>query len=200
MKKFDKAKKVIESNGGIAEMSDLISAEITVNDITALCKNERLYRLRHGFYCLSDNIPSDEQLLSVLLPEGIVCLGSALYHYGYSDYAPLKWSVTVPREISLAKLKIDMLPLEPHFAIKKNYNLGKTHDDFNGVTLAVYDRERTICDCFKFRSRLDTEIFAKAVNAYIADDNKNLAALSRYSRQLRVYKKVSEMMEVLLNG
>ncbi len=55
-------------------MSYLISAGITVNDITALYKNGRLYRLNHGFYCLSDNVPSEEQMLSILLPEGIVCL------------------------------------------------------------------------------------------------------------------------------
>lgn len=36
-------------------------------------------------------------------------------------------------------------------------------DNFNGVELAVYDRERTICDCFKYRTKLDNEIFNKAM-------------------------------------
>lgn len=34
------------------------------------------------------------------------------------------------------------------------YELGKTTNDFDGVTLSVYDRERTICDCLKYRSVL----------------------------------------------
>ena len=66
--------------------------------------------------------------------------------------------------------------------------------------LVPYDRERTICDCFKYRSRLDNEIFNKAINAYVKDDKKNLNNLSAYSQKLRVYKKVTELMEVLLNG
>lgn len=41
--------------------------------------------------------------------------------------------------------------------------MGKVTDDFNGAVLAVYDRERTICDCFKYRTKLDNEIFNKAV-------------------------------------
>jgi len=80
------------------------------------------------------------------------------------------------------------------------YELGKTTADFNGVMLPVYDRERTICDCFKYRSRLDNEIFNKALNAYVNDSKKDLRILSGYAKKLRVYKKVTELMEVLLNG
>ena len=72
--------------------------------------------------------------------------------------------------------------------------------NFNGVALPVYDRERTICDCFKYRSRLDNELFAKALNAYVNDTSKDLKNLSEYAKQLRVHKKVTELMEVLLNG
>ena len=80
------------------------------------------------------------------------------------------------------------------------YDLGKTTDTFNGVVLPVYDRERTICDCFKYRAKLDNEIFNKALNAYANDTEKKLSNLSAYAKKLRVYKKVTELMEVLLNG
>ena len=76
----------------------------------------------------------------------------------------------------------------------------KTLADFNGVVLPIYDRERTICDCFKYRSRLDHEIFRKALNAYATDEKKNLQNLSIYAKKLRVYKKVNELMSVLLDG
>ena len=71
---------------------------------------------------------------------------------------------------------------------------------FNGVQLAVYDRERTICDCFKYRTKLDNEIFGKALNAYAADEKKNLNNLSRYAKDMRVHKKLVDVMEVLLNA
>ena len=80
------------------------------------------------------------------------------------------------------------------------FEIGKTNGDFNGVRLAVYDRERTICDCFKYRTKLDNEMFNKALNAYAADKKKNLSNLSNYAKKMRVYKKLMDVMEVLLGG
>lgn len=102
--------------------------------------------------------------------------------------------------MSRTKLKVDSLAIRPYYMQPELYELGKITDNFNGVELPVYDRERTICDCFKYRSRLDNEIFIKAINAYVKDNKKNLNNLSAYSPKLRVYKKVTELMEVLLNG
>lgn len=79
-------------------------------------------------------------------------------------------------------------------------NLEKSSITLTGVKLPLYDRERTICNCFKNHSRLDNEIFNKAINAYVKDDKKNLNNLSVYPQKLRVYKKVIELMEILLNG
>ena len=92
------------------------------------------------------------------------------------------------------------MSITPHYVPVSDYTLGKTESDFNGYTLLIYDKERTICDCFKYRNQMDRETFAKAINAYSVDNDKNLINLSKYAKQLRVYKKVTEMMEVLLNG
>lgn len=79
---------------------------------------------------------------------------SALFYYGYSDFSPRQWSIAVPRTFSRTKLKIDSLTTKVY-----------------SVQLAVYDRERTICDRFKYRTK-----------------------------KMRVYKKLMDVMEALLNG
>lgn len=196
-----KVKEVIVNNGGIAKSADFVAAGIRAADVVNLCNAGMLSRVRHGYYELSEKseVP-EEKLLATFVPKGIVCVESALFHYGYSDFAPRKWSIAVPRSMSRTKLKIDSLAIQPYYMQPELYELGKITDSFNGVKLPVYDRERTICDCFKYRSRLDNEIFNKAINAYVKDDKKNLNNLSAYSQKLRVYKKVTELMEVLLNG
>ena len=45
---------------------------------------------------------------------------------------------------------------------------------FDETILPIYDKERTICDCFKYKNKMDNELFAKAINAYAMDKNKNL--------------------------
>ena len=195
------ARAVVESRGGIAKSADFVAAGIRAVDVVNLCNAGYLDRVRHGYYQMAEqHETAEEQMLATLIPQGIVCVESALFHYGYSDFVPRKWSIAVPRSVSRAKLNVDALPVQTFFVQRDLYELGKTTGDFDGVTLPVYDRERTICDCFKYRSRLDNELFSKALNAYANDPKKNLSNLSVYAKKLRVYKKVIELMEVLLNG
>lgn len=195
------ARQVITENGGIARSADFVNAGIRATEVVNMCNAGFLDRVCHGYYQLAgQDVTSEEQLLAALVPKGIVCVESALFHYGYSDFAPRKWSIAVPRSMSRRKLEVDVLALQPYYVQSEIYELGKTVDGFNGVMLPVYDRERTICDCFKYRSRLDNELFGKALNAYAKDTKKNLQNLSIYAKKLRVYKKVAEVMEVLFNG
>ena len=194
-------KQVLIEKGGVAKSADFVAAGIHAVNVVNLCNAGYLDRVRHGYYQLAEAVASsEEQLLATLIPKGIVCVESALFHYGYSDFAPRKWSIAVPRTMSRTKLNIDALALQTYYVQSEIYELGRITDDFDGVMLPVYDRERTICDCFKYRSRLDNEIFNKALNAYANDSKKNLQNLSAYAKKLRVYKKVTELMEVLLNG
>lgn len=201
MDKKTLSKQVIIEKGGIAKTSDFVAAGIPAVDVVNLCNTGYLERIRHGYYQLADwDTSSEEQLIATLIPKAIICVESALFHYGYSDFAPRKWSIAVPRSMSRTKLDIDALALQTYYVQSEIYELGKTTADFNGVILPVYDRERTICDCFKYRSRLDNEIFNKALNVYVNDSKKDLRNLSEYAKKLRVHKKVTELVEVLLNG
>ena len=195
------AKTTIENSKGIAKTADFIAAGLSKSDVCDLCNDGYIERVRHGYYALADaNNASEEQMIQTLLPEAIVCVESALFHYGYSDFAPRVWTLAVPRTMTKTKINMDVITYKPYYIQNKLHELGKTLADFDGVTLPVYDRERTICDCFKYRTKLDNEIFNKAVNAYVADDNKNLSNLSKYAKEMKVYKKVMDLMEVLLNG
>ena len=194
-------KEVLIEKGGVAKSADFVAAGMRAVDVVNLCNAGYLDRIRHGYYQLAEaDTSSEEQLLATLIPKGIVCVESALFHYGYSDFTPRKWSIAVPRSMSRTKLNVDALALQTYYVQSEIYELGRITDDFDGVILPVYDRERTICDCFKYRSRLDNEIFNKALNAYAKDPRKNLPNLSSYAKKLRAYKKVTELMEVLLNG
>ena len=192
---------IIKQSGGIAKTSDFIEAGLDNYDVAKLCNEGIINRIRHGYYQLpKDKDITDEQLIATLLPQGIICVESALFHYGYSDFTPREWSIAVPRSMSRAVKRMQEILMKAYYIQKEYIELGKTTDDFNGVTLPVYDRERTICDCFKYRTKLDNELFNKALNAYVADEKKNLVNLIQYSKKMKLYAKVMNIMEVLLNG
>ena len=201
MSKIEKAKSIIFAHGGIAKTSDFIAEGFFRSDLGWLISKGVIERVRQGYYQIADNYDiTDAEYISKLIPEGIVCVESALFYYGYTDFTPREWSIAVPRTVSYAKLKSFIVPHKIYYIQPDNYELGKTQADFDGIILPIYDKERTICDCFKYRNKLDNELFAKAVNAYVVDKEKNLANLSKYAKQLRVHNKMMNMMEVLLNG
>ena len=202
LNKHDIVNKVFNTVGEIAKKSDFMSAGLKEQDVYALFKQGTIERVKRGYYKLSAaDEPKEELILSKLMTQGIVCVESALFYYGYSDFAPREWTITVPRSYSRTVKAIqEEVPVKAYYVQNDMYHLGESTGSFNGVTLPVYDRERTACDCFKYRTKLDNEIFNKAINAYVADQKKNLANLSKYAKEMGVYKKMMDVMEVLLNG
>jgi len=202
LNKHDIAKNVFDTVGEIAQKSDFISAGLKEQDVYSLFKQGYIERVKHGYYKLSfADEPKEELILSKLMNQGIVCVESALFYYGYTDFSPREWTIAVPRSFSRTVKAIQAeIPVKAYYVQNNVYHLGETKGTFNGVTLPVYDRERTICDCFKYRTKLDNEIFNKAINAYVADSKKNLANLSKYAKEMGVYSRMMNVMEVLLNG
>ena len=195
------AKDIIMRQGGIAKTADFTVAGLSRQRLAQLVHAGYLERVLHGYYRMPDTEDiSEEQMLATFLPQAVVSVESALYHYGYTDFTPRVWSISVPRDMARSKLATSMLPLRVYYVHHALHALGKTMSDFQGVLLPVYDRERTICDCVKYQTKLDSEIFSKALKAYALDSDKNLAQLSLYAKQLRVYKKITELMEVLIHG
>ena len=205
MKQLNRVKQTIQQVGGVASIADFRANGLARDVIADLCKAGKLHRVRRGYYCLAESetengVVLDEQILSTLYPEAVVCVHSALFHYSYSDRTPLAWSLAFPRGFSQSRLKLDYPPIQPYFVQENMLELGKRTGDFNGIALAVYDRERTICDCFKYREKMDAEIFNKAIHGYSNDSEKNVGNLIQYAKAMRVYKKMIDVMGVMLNG
>ena len=85
-----------------------------------------------------------------------------------------------------------------HYVTKAIYNLGMTEcQTMFGNTVKVYDLERTICDFIKNRSEIETELFSKTINFYTRYENKDLNKLYEYSKKMKIYEKVKEILEVV---
>ncbi len=130
------AKNVIRQSGGIAKTAQFHEAGLENYTVCALCEQGVIERVKRGYYQLADTAELTEaQLLSRLLPDAVICLESALFHYRYSDFAPRLWTVAVPRSFSRTKLKIDTVPLKAYFVQEKLFELGKTAVQIDGAPL-----------------------------------------------------------------
>jgi len=193
-------KNMINEKGGAAKTSDFTQLGMTCADVSRLYKRGLLEKIKHGFYGYNqDEVLSDEKIIKKLFPDGILCMDTALFHYGYSNRTPLEWNIAFERNVSRSRFKIDYPYIKPYFAESRIINIGVTEAEINdGVVMQIYDRERVVCDCFRYKSKMDSEIFNKAIQMYIADEKKNLMNLSKYSKELRVFKKINEVIGVWL--
>ena len=153
MDKLELVKNVFNSVGAIAKTSDFVAAGLKKHTVFSLCKQGYIERVKYGYYKLPDlSDPKEEYLLSKLLTKGIICVESALFYYGYTDFAPREWTISVPRSYSRTVKAIrEEVPVKAYYVQNEMYRLGETTGDFNGVELPVYDRERTICERLRRR-------------------------------------------------
>lgn len=106
------AKNVIESNGGIAKVADMVSAGLSRQSIKTLYANGYIERVCQGYYKLNSDLElSDEKILLSVVPEFVMCMESALFYYGYSDFMPRVKSIAVPRTASHRIADISPIPL-----------------------------------------------------------------------------------------
>lgn len=63
--------------------------------------------------------------------------------------------------------------------------------------MKVYDLERTICDLVKNRNEIETELFSKTINKNVHDKNRDLNKLYEYSKKMKIYEKVKEILETV---
>ena len=46
---------------------------------------------------------------------------------------------------------------------------------------------------------MDNETLNKAINAYVADEKKNLNNLSKYAKKMRLFEIINDLLGVMLN-
>ena len=157
MDTYPLSKGTIVENGGIAKNADFQKNGLINSQSTHLSNRGFLGRVMRGYYQLSSyEDSSEETIIARLFPDGIICLDSALFHYGYSDRTPLEWTIAFPRTITRTRLGVNSPRIKPYFISEETFLLGKTEQTINDVKLAMYDRERTICDCFKYQNKINS--------------------------------------------
>lgn len=188
-------KKVFDAHQGVIKLADFTTVGFHNTVLDKLIKQGYVERIKAGYYeWIYEEPISDAVIITKLFPEGVICLESALYLYGYSDKTPLAWHVAVSKNKTKSKYKIDYPLVKFYFIIDSYMEIGKSEIGFEGHTLTIFDRERTICDIIRYEKKLDKELFNKAIKSYVKDSKKNIGRLMEYAEQMNVKKKVNTII------
>ncbi|MHB8194421.1 MAG: type IV toxin-antitoxin system AbiEi family antitoxin domain-containing protein [Bellilinea sp.] len=198
MELHEKLQKV--NTDGIIKTAELTSAGIYYADIQKLLSENILEKVRHGYYQLVSKSAkqSEAALIASLFPDGVLCMYSALFYYGYSDRTPMQWDIAVSKNISRARFNLDYPYVKPHYFDTKHLTYGISQAEYEDCTMRIFDRNRLICECIKRENRMDREIFNKAIQGYIDDAAKSIPKLLEYAKLRNVAKRVRDRIGVWL--
>ncbi|WP_310603493.1 type IV toxin-antitoxin system AbiEi family antitoxin domain-containing protein [Anaerosporobacter sp.] len=199
MKRKEEIREIFIRYNNVLRTSQLSSEKIHYVDIQRLLNDGDIEKIRRGYYHWVDQSNHSEVIIiNSLFPDAILCMDTALLYYGYSDRNPVEWHLAVERNIAKQRVKIDYPFIKVYRTEAYLMPIGETVGSIDDIEVRIYDRERTICDCLKNMNRMDKELFNKAIQNYVRDSKKNIPNLMMYAKELRVQKKVRDLIGVWL--
>lgn len=192
-------KSIFDKYGGMMRTMQLAEEKIFYPQREKLIADGYVEKIRRGYYqWINPDDFSEVGTVIRLFPDAILCMDTALRYYGYSDRTPGDWHLAVSKDSGKSRFKIDYPFVKPYYVEPAVLELGLTTGTMDGHAIRIYDKDRLICDCLRYRNKMDKEIFNKAIQKYIADPEKSIPKLMEYAGPLRVKKPAKDLIGVWL--
>ena len=152
--KFQEIKKIFKENNGYVNTQDIIEAGIHTSYLYQMEKKDIINKIKRGLYQWQDDnfMPEDELVqVSKLVPNGVFCLLSCLSYYEITTVETWEYYVAIERTQHKPKVP-DYPPINFFYFSQKTYETGIKKVNIKGNEIKMYDMEKTICDCVRYRN------------------------------------------------
>ena len=192
-------KKIFTDHHGILRASTAIELGVPKHVLYEMVRSGELVREAQGIYRLSESQPlgnPDLVQISLRVPRAVVCLISALYFHELTTQIPHQVYFALPRDVKTPK--IEYPPIRVFHFSQESYQAGIVEHEVDGVKVKIYDREKTVADCFKFREKIGMDVTLEALKDYIKQPKMNVSLLLKYARVNRVEKIMRPYIEAMI--
>lgn len=151
---------------GILRPRDLREYNIPRIYLTRMCKKGLLERVERGIYTLADVEPSENYTLAQIgkrIPEGVICLLSALQFHEITTQQPFEVWVAV--DMKGRHPKIINLPVRIVRFSGDALTEGIERHLIDDVPVKVYNPSKTVADCFKYRNKIGLDVALESLRA-----------------------------------
>ena len=196
MSAVNEARKVFQTHGGTLRTTEALSAGIHPRTLYALRDSGTVEQLARGLYRLAGLPPQNNPDLTTVarrIPQGVVCLISALAFHELTTQIPHAVHLALPRTARHPVLEYP--PLRVFRFATDAYSAGIDTPVIDGVAVRIYNPEKTLADCFKFRNKIGMDVVLEALKAYCEKRRKSLQKVLEYARICRVEKVMRPYLE-----
>jgi len=185
---------------GYARMKELKEAGFHTRKISVLLKNGQIEKVKPGLYKVP-NYDGHDYLSSFLditkaAPKAVICLMSAISYYELSTVNPSEIFIAIPLAEKPPKIKYP--PIRVFYWPERNYNLGIEEIKTKKGNIKIYDKEKTICDFFRYRDKLGEDIAFEALKNYLRLKDFDLNKLRNYAEKMRVKTILSPYIKAIV--
>jgi len=190
---------IFEKNNGYAYLKELKKRGVHTKTIKKMFADGIIEKVKPGLYKLVDMpIAAQQGMIDVCIamPMAVVCLFSALSYYEMTTTVPSSVMVALPRGSKPATILYP--PTRVFYFSGKNYASGIDMIETGFGTIRIYDIEKTIVDCFRFRKKLGDDVALEGLKNYLDKPDYNIHKVLNYAKQGRMYNIMKPYLEAYI--
>lgn len=182
----------------VIRSADLERLAVPRNYLGRLVREGRLERIGRGLYSSADHPPSEHRTLVEVcrkIPRAVVCLSSALRFHELTTENPFEvWIALKPGSWSP---RMEYPPVRVVRFSEPALTFGVVKHLVEGTEIRVYTPAKTVADCFKFRSKVGTELALQALRECFREKKATMDELWEAAKVCRVANIMRPYMESL---
>jgi predicted transcriptional regulator of viral defense system len=196
---LEKALRLIQRQDSPIRTTQVLQAGIHPRTLYQLRDQGYLEQISRGVYRLTTEpiiTNPDLFIVAARIPQCVLCLVSALAYHNLTTQIPHAIEIALPRGTESPRL--DYPPISLHRFSVKSFSAGIAIHDVDGIPIQVYNPEKTLADCCKFRNQIGMDVFLEALEFYRLRKQTNPTQILHYAQICRVQKVITPYLEALL--
>ncbi len=154
--------------------------------------------LSRGLFRLASLEPlgnPDLVTIAARVPQGVLCLISSLAFHELTTQVP--HIIDVALERGTTKPRLDYPPTRFFWFSGPAFHDGIETHRLDGASVRVYDPEKTLADCFRYRNRIGMDVVLEALRSWRDRRRRKLDALLKYARMRHVERTMRPYVEAM---
>ncbi len=196
---FKREVELFRRHGGCLRMSEALRLGINRKTLYAMRDAGVLEPVTRGLYRLASLDPfayPDLVTVATRIPQGVLCLISALSHHDLTTQVP--HTIDVALERGKRKPRLDYPPTRFFWFSGRAFHEGVETHTLDGVPVRIYNPEKTLADAFRYRNQLGMDVVLEALRLWRERRRKKLDVLLKYARMRHVERAMRPYLEAML--
>ena len=190
---------LFKQNKGYARLKDVRNTMLHTREIAKAVSEGEVEKVKAGLYKLV-NYKWDENNSMIDVSKSnktaVICLLSALSYYELTNFNPSEITVAVPN--NAPKFKLNYPPIKVYYFSDTSYPIGIDELKLKHGTIKIYNKEKTICDMFRYRKKLGEDIAMEGLKNYLQLKEANINKLLEYAEKCKVKTIIMPYLKALM--